>query len=172
MTREEREEELKIAHQMFDNRNLLTELRWQRDFFKNGYISKQEKLFNMWIFDECIKALEQEPCENVIEKYTKDDNKMTEERALEILTSEKLSAEGNTDFTDEEVDEIKVGDEVTSVNYEIRAVVTKINSMVRKAYLLYADGSTCEVTLNNGKYKKTGRHLPQIADVLKQIEGE
>lgn len=70
-------------------------------------------------------------------------------------------------------DEIKVGDEVISANYGIRAVVTRINSMVRKAYLLYADGSTCEVTLtDNGKYKKTGRHFPQIADVLKQIEGE
>ena len=39
---------------------------------------------------------------------------MTEERALEILTSEKLSAEGNTDFTDEEVEE--------AVNLLIRAV--------------------------------------------------
>ena len=74
---------------------------------------------------------------------------------------------------EEEEAKIKVGDEVISVNYGIRAVVTKINSMAMKAYLLYADGSTCEVTLtDNGRYKKTGRHFSQIADVLKQIEGE
>ena len=46
---------------MFDNRNLLIELKWQREYFKRGYISNQEELFNLWIFDECIKVLEQEP---------------------------------------------------------------------------------------------------------------
>ena len=56
-----REEKLQKAHQMFDNRNLLTELKWQRNYFNRGYVSKQEELFNLWIFDECIKALEQEP---------------------------------------------------------------------------------------------------------------
>ena len=55
-----REEKLKKAHQMFDNRNLITELKWQREYFRRGYISNQEELFNIWIFDECIKALEQE----------------------------------------------------------------------------------------------------------------
>ena len=45
---------------MFDNRNLITELKWQREYFRRGYISNQEELFNIWIFDECIKALEQE----------------------------------------------------------------------------------------------------------------
>lgn len=56
-----REEKLQKAHQMFDNRNLLTELKWQRNYFNRGYVSKQEELFNLWIFDECIIALEQEP---------------------------------------------------------------------------------------------------------------
>lgn len=56
-----REEKLQKAHQIFDNRNLLTELKWQREYFKKGYVSNQEELFNLWIFDECIKALEQEP---------------------------------------------------------------------------------------------------------------
>lgn len=66
--------------------------------------------------------------------------------------------------------EIKVGDEVLSVNYGLKAVVTRINPMTMKAYLLYADGSTCEVVLtDNGKYKKTGKHFPQIMDVLKQL---
>lgn len=56
-----REEKLQKAHQMFDNRNLLIELKWQREYFKRGYVSNQEELFNLWIFDECIKALGQEP---------------------------------------------------------------------------------------------------------------
>ena len=56
-----REEKLQKAHQMFDKRNLLIELKWQREYFKRGYVSNQEELFNLWIFDECIKALEQEP---------------------------------------------------------------------------------------------------------------
>lgn len=56
-----KEEKLQKAHQMFDNRNLLIELKWQREYFKRGYVSNQEELFNLWIFDECIKALEQEP---------------------------------------------------------------------------------------------------------------
>lgn len=56
-----REEKLQKAHQMFDNRELLIELKWQREYFKRGYISNQEELFNLWIFDECIKTLEQEP---------------------------------------------------------------------------------------------------------------
>ncbi len=60
-----REEKLQKAHQMFDNRNLITELKWQREYFRRGYISKQEELFNLWIFDECIKALEQEPSYNL-----------------------------------------------------------------------------------------------------------
>lgn len=56
---------------MFDNRNLLIELKWQREYFKRGYVSNQEELFNLWIFDECIKALEQEPCEDEYIKVPK-----------------------------------------------------------------------------------------------------
>lgn len=63
-----REEKLQKAHQMFDNRNLLTELKWQREYFNRGYVSKQEELFNLWIFDECIKALEQNPCEDCVSR--------------------------------------------------------------------------------------------------------
>lgn len=54
-----RDKELQKAHEIYDkNRNLLTELKWQREYFKRGYISKQEELFNRWIFDSAIKALE------------------------------------------------------------------------------------------------------------------
>lgn len=68
-----REEKLQKAHQMFDNRNLLTELKWQREYFKGGYVSNQEELFNLWIFDECIKALEQEPILDKIRAEIKKD---------------------------------------------------------------------------------------------------
>ncbi len=55
-----RDEELKKAHEIYDkNRNLLTELKWQREYFKRGYISKQEELFNRWLFDSAIKKLEE-----------------------------------------------------------------------------------------------------------------
>jgi hypothetical protein len=62
-----REEKLQKAHQMFDDRELLIELKWQREYFKRGYVSSQEELFNLWIFDECIKAL-QKPCEDAISR--------------------------------------------------------------------------------------------------------
>lgn len=69
-----REEKLQKAHQMFDDRELLIELKWQREYFKRGYVSSQEELFNLWIFDECIKAL-QEPCEDAISRQAVLDKK-------------------------------------------------------------------------------------------------
>lgn len=58
----EREEMIEQAHKLYDNnRNLISELRWQRTYFCRGtnIITKQEKLFNIWIFDECLKRLEE-----------------------------------------------------------------------------------------------------------------
>ena len=56
---QEREIALQLAHQIYDdNRNLLTELKYQREYFKHGYITKQEELFNLWLFDSAIKELE------------------------------------------------------------------------------------------------------------------
>jgi hypothetical protein len=58
----EREEMIEQAHKLYDNsRNLISELRWQRTYFCRGtnIISKEEKLFNIWIFDECLKRLEE-----------------------------------------------------------------------------------------------------------------
>ena len=69
----EREEMIEQAHKLYDNsRNLISELRWQRTYFCRGsnIISKQEKLFNIWIFDECLKRLEKlEKIEQIITKY-------------------------------------------------------------------------------------------------------
>ena len=79
-----REEKLQKAHQMFDNRNLLIELKWQREYFKRGYVSNREELFNLWIFDECIKALEQEPILDKIREQIKS-NLRGVEITLEVL---------------------------------------------------------------------------------------
>lgn len=53
-----REHDLLEAHELFDDRNLLTELYWQREYFTHGYTTKRESLFNLWIFDSVIKILE------------------------------------------------------------------------------------------------------------------
>lgn len=58
----EREEMIEQAHKIYDNsRNLISELRWQKTYFcrDTNIISNQEKLFNIWIFDECLKLLEE-----------------------------------------------------------------------------------------------------------------
>ena len=85
-----REEKLQKAHQMFDNRNLLTELKWQREYFKRGYISNQEELFNLWIFDECIKALKQEPSKPMVEidLYSVIKQKYIEREVLDKIRAE------------------------------------------------------------------------------------
>jgi uncharacterized paraquat-inducible protein A len=51
--------QLKIAHQLYDNRDLKQELLYQREFLDTGYLSYQQVCFNKWIFDECLKRLEE-----------------------------------------------------------------------------------------------------------------
>ena len=53
----EHEKDLELAHKMFDGRNLMTELRWQRKYLDTGYLSVTQVLFNKWIFDESLKRL-------------------------------------------------------------------------------------------------------------------
>jgi hypothetical protein len=69
----EREEMIEQAHKLYDDsRNLLSELRWQRTYFCRGsnIITKQEKIFNIWIFDECLKRLEKlEKIEQIVEEW-------------------------------------------------------------------------------------------------------
>lgn len=62
--------QLKIAHQIYDNRDLKQELLWQREFLDTGYLSWQQVCFNKWIFDECLKRLETlEKIEQIMAKY-------------------------------------------------------------------------------------------------------
>jgi hypothetical protein len=55
---ERHEGQLKLAHQLYDDRDLKQELLWQREFLDTGYLSYQQVCFNKWIFDECLKRLE------------------------------------------------------------------------------------------------------------------
>ncbi len=73
----EREEMIEQAHKLYDNsRNLISELRWQRTYFCRGsnIISKQEKIFNIWLFDECLKQLEKlEKIEQIVNEWWNND---------------------------------------------------------------------------------------------------
>jgi len=55
---ERHEAQLKLAHQLYSNRDLKQELLWQREFLDTGYLSYQQVCFNKWIFDESLKRLE------------------------------------------------------------------------------------------------------------------
>lgn len=64
-------------------------------------------------------------------------------------------------------DEIKVGDEVTYDN-SIGVVTKKANIGVNKYYVLWKDGSSGHC--NKSNLKKTGRHFPQIQEMLDQMQ--
>ena len=51
--------QLKLAHQLYDNRDLKQELLYQREFLDTGYLNYQQVCFNKWIFDKCLKLLEE-----------------------------------------------------------------------------------------------------------------
>ena len=67
---ERHEGQLKIAHQLYNNRDLKQELLWQREFLDTGYLSYQQVCFNKWIFDESLKRLEKlEKIEQIVSDY-------------------------------------------------------------------------------------------------------
>ena len=67
---ERHEGQLKIAHQLYDNRDLKQELLWQREFLDTGYLSYQQVCFNKWIFDECLKRLQKlEKIEQIVNEW-------------------------------------------------------------------------------------------------------
>ena len=70
---ERHEGQLKIAHQLYDNRDLKQELLWQREFLDTGYLSYQQVCFNKWIFDECLKRLQKlEKIEQIVAGWNND----------------------------------------------------------------------------------------------------
>lgn len=52
-----RDEALIKAHDMFESRDLLTELKWQKEYFRIGYIGLQDTLFYLWIFDKALQTI-------------------------------------------------------------------------------------------------------------------
>ena len=90
----EREEMIEQAHKLYDDsRNLLSELRWQKTYFCRGsnIITKQEKIFNIWIFDECLKRLEKlEKIEQIVNQWNdrKDADAWAYREIKEILEKE------------------------------------------------------------------------------------
>ena len=67
-------------------------------------------------------------------------------------------------------DEIKVGDEVT--DGDDTGVCTKISYENNCLYVMWHDGSIGDWYRNIDKFKKTGRHFPQIVEVLEQVRGD
>ena len=89
--------------------------------------------------------------------------------ASEVLT--KLREYKEQEKQEKATDEIHVGDEFKN-DSGIKCVITRIeDGLVR---ILWSDGSTGERTVNqvNASFKKTGRHFPQIDEVLKYMDEE
>ena len=63
----------------------------------------------------------------------------------------------------------KVGDEVLDRETNCVAVVTR-TSFFDDIYVTYKDGSSGMHA--NGRYTKTGRHFPQIGEILKEMQEE
>ena len=66
--------QLKLAHHLYDNRDLKQELMWQREFLDTGYLNYHQVCFNKWIFDECLKRLEERKIGHWIPCRAKYDN--------------------------------------------------------------------------------------------------
>ena len=69
----------------------------------------------------------------------------------------------------EERNKFQVGDEVQN-SFRVRAVVTCVNGSecASQMYVVFQDGSSGE--RDKEGWTKTGRHFPQIAEVLKAID--
>jgi len=71
---------------------------------------------------------------------------------------------------EQEKEEIKVGDEVELDDGET-AIWMRDNSDEDTAYLMFSDGS-CGSNENSEIVRKTGRHFPEIAEVLRKMQEE
>jgi len=67
--------------------------------------------------------------------------------------------------------EIKVGDEVYSDAFDDKGIVTHITADKVACVCIICNGSTMMKVGTIGLHK-TGRHFPQIAEVLKELRGE
>lgn len=78
----------------------------------------------------------------------------------------------NPIFEQKDEDELKVGDEVINPKTKIRAVISRVhfNGQSNCISITYHDGSCANVDKND--YIKTGRHFPQMEELLKQMQEE
>ena len=67
------------------------------------------------------------------------------------------------------VAEIKIGDEVENISTSDRAIVVRTFQYIQQMDVMWKDGSVGSRWLTS-KFKKTGRHFPQIAEVIKQMQ--
>jgi hypothetical protein len=71
---------------------------------------------------------------------------------------------------------IRVGDEIKSIvipEGEIKAIVIKINSVGHhKVYIVWDARSTKHYYLHDGAVTKTGRHFPQVEELMEQLKEE
>lgn len=81
---------------------------------------------------------------------------------------EKLSAY-DEEKKQEEDNVIRVGDEIQTLDGLIIGIVTYI-SEIEGFSILWGDGSVGKRKILSD-YKKTGRHFPEIAEVLKKMQG-
>ena len=68
----------------------------------------------------------------------------------------------------EKYDEIKIGDEVEYISTADRGVVEHISKFAQTISVMWDNGSIGEASIK--KFKKTGRHFPQIEEVLKLMQ--
>ena len=68
----------------------------------------------------------------------------------------------------EKYDEIKVGDEVEYISTSDRGVIEHISKFTQTISVMWDSGSIGEASIK--KFKKTGRHFPQIEEVLKLMQ--
>ena len=119
-----------------------------------------EGLFEAW---ECVKRIYDLQCDTVKEifgsKYFKD--------VLENYSaSEAIKKVEEYEEKQKQVDEIKVGDEVTERGWSYKGIVTRANEVC--CYVMWRDGSSGRRDTDD--LHKTGKHIDGLDEILKQLQ--
>lgn len=110
-------------------------------------------------------------CEDSISKYTEKFLDIPSYKARAIfkdLSYQEVKAKYEEWL--KQKDEIRVGDEVKD-HEDIKAVVLDI-CMDGEAYTVYTENRICEDWLKDEGFVKTGRHFPEVAELLEKMRGE
>ena len=79
-------------------------------------------------------------------------------------------AKAKYDSWKKEKEEIHVGDEVGADDTPVIGIVTKVDRLFNRYHIVSDDGSTSYYQFH--VVHKTGRHFPEVEDLLKKIGGE